>query len=483
MGSVVFITPRILSLMFSHIVAIPLASARFFDGLPYPPGPRPLPLIGNLIDIPREFSWLTYTQLSKKYSDIISLHAFGQVIVVLNSIKVNKDLLEKRPDIYSDRPLITIFDMMGWYWNLGLGNCTEEWRLGLKLLNRGLRPANIVTYRPMLEAKAYMLLSDVLANPDELEAHLNHVSGSLVLAMAYGYEVLKKMVQVMGEVAFPGALLINVLPCLRHIPKWLPWLSYRPLARFGYDIGQEVLHVPMEFARESMRNGTAQPSLALEILREMEKVEKSEREKMEETPSSLMPFFVAILLRPDVQTMAQKELDAVTMRERLPTFEDRPRLPFVDAICKEVKRWKPAVPLGIPRATASDDVYEGYFIPKGWAVLHDPVMYPEPDSFKPERFINPDGSAREDPVLSTIFGLGKRICPGRHLADAVFFIIIASFLSAFNIKGDGADGGPDKYPFTGSGVSVPCPFTCSITPRDKRAEELIAANAEALRPT
>jgi cytochrome P450 len=59
-----------------------------------------------------------------------------------------------------------------------------------------------------------------------------------------------------------------------------------------------------------------------------------------------MPFFVAILLRPDVQTMAQKELDAVTMRERLPTFEDRPRLPFVDAICKEVKRWKPAVPLG-----------------------------------------------------------------------------------------------------------------------------------------
>jgi len=310
----------------------------------------------------------------------------------------------------------------------------------------------------------------------------------------------------MGEVAFPGALLINVLPCLRHIPKWLPWLSYRPLARFGYDIGQEVLHVPMEFARESMRNGTAQPSLALEILREMEKVEKSEREKMEEvtakalgamdlggtetTPSSLMPFFVAILLRPDVQTMAQKELDAVTMRERLPTFEDRPRLPFVDAICKEVKRWKPAVPLGIPRATASDDVYEGYFIPKGavvlvnaWAVLHDPVMYPEPDSFKPERFINPDGSAREDPVLSTIFGLGKRICPGRHLADAVFFIIIASFLSAFNIKGDGADGGPDKYPFTGSGVSVPCPFTCSITPRDKRAEELIAANAEALRPT
>ncbi|KAI0280320.1 cytochrome P450 [Russula aff. rugulosa BPL654] len=90
------------------------------------------------------------------------------------------------------------------------------------------------------------------------------------------------------------------------------------------------------------------------------------------------------------------------MRERLPTFEDRPRLPFVDAICKEVKRWRPAVPLGVPHATASDDVYEGYFIPKGavvlvnaWAVLHDPARFPEPDLFKPERFINIKGDGTD----------------------------------------------------------------------------------------
>jgi cytochrome P450 len=87
------------------------------------------------------------------------------------------------------------------------------------------------------------------------------------------------------------------------------------------------------------------------------------------------------------------------------------------------------------------------------AVLHDPVMYPEPDSFKPERFINPDGSLRDDPVVTSLFGSGKRICPGRHLADATIFIVIASLLSVFNIKkGDGTEGGPDMYPFTGSGI-------------------------------
>jgi hypothetical protein len=99
------------------------------QGLPYPPGPRPLPLIGNIFDIPREYSWLTYTQLSKKYGmiyfpvtvhrhltegmagDIISFRALGQVIVVLNTTKVNKDLIEKRSDIYSDRPVLPIFEM------------------------------------------------------------------------------------------------------------------------------------------------------------------------------------------------------------------------------------------------------------------------------------------------------------------------------------------------------------------------------------
>ena len=96
-------------------------------GLPYPPGPRPLPLIGNLLDIPKEFSWLTYTELSKKHGmiyiarkglltermtgDVLSFHVFGKVIVILNSIKTAKDLLESRGDIYSDRPVLPMTEM------------------------------------------------------------------------------------------------------------------------------------------------------------------------------------------------------------------------------------------------------------------------------------------------------------------------------------------------------------------------------------
>ena len=67
------------------------------------------------------------------------------------------------------------------------------------------------------------------------------------------------------------------------------------------------------------------------------------------------------------------------------------------------------------------------------AVLHDPEIYPDPEKFKPERFLNDDGSVRDDPTLSLVFGIGKRICPGRHLVDATIFIVTSSVLSVFNV--------------------------------------------------
>jgi cytochrome P450 len=67
------------------------------------------------------------------------------------------------------------------------------------------------------------------------------------------------------------------------------------------------------------------------------------------------------------------------------------------------------------------------------AVLHDPELYPEPEAFKPDRFLNEDGTFCDDPTLSLAFGAGRRICPGRHLVDAVLFVVTASVLSVFNV--------------------------------------------------
>jgi cytochrome P450 len=67
------------------------------------------------------------------------------------------------------------------------------------------------------------------------------------------------------------------------------------------------------------------------------------------------------------------------------------------------------------------------------AILHNPDLYPDPEAFKPERFLNEDGTLREDPVITLTFGVGKRICPGRHFVDSTLFIVISSVLSVFNV--------------------------------------------------
>jgi cytochrome P450 len=70
-------------------------------------------------------------------------------------------------------------------------------------------------------------------------------------------------------------------------------------------------------------------------------------------------------VHPDIQKKAQSEIDTVIGTHRLPEFEDRLSLPFVEALYREVMRWKPVGPLGLAHAASADDIYNGYFIPKG----------------------------------------------------------------------------------------------------------------------
>ncbi|KAI0313556.1 cytochrome P450, partial [Amylostereum chailletii] len=138
--------------------------------------------------------------------------------------------------------------------------------------------------------------------------------------------------------------------------------------------------------------------------------------------SSVLTFVLAMLHAPEVQRRAQEELDRVTGKGRLPTFEDSADLPYITAIAKESLRWESVTPLGLPHALKEDDIYAGYFIPAAnlyWMCpwphqSHDESVYPDPMSFKPERFLHGE-KVREPNTIA--FGWGRRICPGRFLAE------------------------------------------------------------------
>ena len=127
-------------------------------------------------------------------------------------------------------------------------------------------------------------------------------------------------------------------------------------------------------------------------------------------------FFLTMVLNPKVMQKAQEELDRVVGKGRLPDFSDKDDLPYIDAVVKELLRWNPPLPIGLPYRVTQDDIYRGYFIPAGatviqnaWAVCRDPEMYPDPEVFNPDRFLK-DGKI--NPLVfnpeDRIFGSGRR---------------------------------------------------------------------------
>ena len=156
---------------------------------------------------------------------------------------------------------------------------------------------------------------------------------------------------------------------------------------------------------------------------------------------------LAMIVHPEFQKRAQDELDAVVGRSRAPTFADAPSLPFIQALVKESLRWRPPVPLGVPHTTIKDDWYEGMFIPKGtmcmvniWHCHHDPEVYgPDAANFNPERYLDERGRLIPGPAETrddghSSYGFGRRTCIGRHAANEVLFIDIATVLWAAQLE-------------------------------------------------
>ncbi|EEB90551.1 hypothetical protein MPER_11223 [Moniliophthora perniciosa FA553] len=180
---------------------------------------------------------------------------------------------------------------------------------------------------------------------------------------------------------------------------------------------------------------------------------------------------------PQCQERAQREIDAVVGADRLPSFEDRKAMPYVEAIYREVMRWHPAIPLGVPHVLTEDDTYNGYHLPQGctisaniWAMTHDERVYAEPYRFKPERFFDADGKLNNDDAVLA-FGFGRRICVGKHFAEAALWLTIASVLTRFKISREkDAQGNeieiPEAYSDGPGQFSYPLPFRCSISPRN-----------------
>ncbi|KAH9035787.1 cytochrome P450 [Lactarius pseudohatsudake] len=455
-----------------------------------PPGPRGLPLLGNALQL-RNQQWLQFTRWKQEFGDVFYLSAAGQPIVVLNTQKAAADLLDRRARIYSDRPrnivaaqilcggLIFVFQNYG-----------PLWRRMRKAAHEGLSKS-VVSFETAQFNEAIVLASGLLDQPATMDNHLRRAAASMIMSVTYdtppivseldpGITAINDFVARVLRAALPGAHFVEFFPWMRHIPSSV---------------------------REKMSRGIDRSSLVGSLIKDADKYGLSDRENSwvagtmyaagaDTTSAALAWWMLAMVTYPGVQKRAQAELDAVVGRSRTPRFADFHDLPYIRAMVKEVLRWRPLGPVGVPHCSAEDDWYNGMFIPKGtivmtnvWHLHLDPEIYgADAADFNPARFLDANGDVapcspetKEEGHVS--YGFGRRVCVGKHVANNSLFINMAMTLWACNIE-PGKDEHGNVIPIDVDGsvenglIVHPVPFKADIRPRFPEAVGLLSGERE-----
>ncbi|KAF7973627.1 hypothetical protein HWV62_14814 [Athelia sp. TMB] len=432
--------------------------------LPFPPGPKPVYVLGNLRDFTSKELWLRARKWAQEYGSVCYLHLFGQGIVFLSTPEAVLELLDKRGDIYSDRPpMVMAGDLCGCKDMVAFAPYGDQSKRQRKYMHQALGPASIREYQPLITLETASFLNRLLDNPAEYINLIRRYAGGLTLFVVYGYRVTSaddsflamatECVDLLSNrIASPGSIwAVDIVPALRHLPSWLPGMSWKRNAKFWKAKMEEFVDAPFEFAQGSIRKGIAMPNFCQTLLADGGKsLTLQHLFDIKWTANSMYAatliqhFIHAMITHADVFARAQAEIDAAVGRERLPSFADRASLPYIECVMSECLRWTAPVPIGLPHQLTQDDVYNGMLIPKGtliigniWAITRDSTLYPNPDVFYPERFMNPsldpDSARRRDP-RQYVFGFGRRRCPGAHLIESSTWLLMVSMLATLDMR-------------------------------------------------
>ncbi|KAK1994072.1 cytochrome P450 [Colletotrichum falcatum] len=477
-----------------------------------PPGPEPKPLIGNLLSIPPVHSWLAFHELIKQHGPVVRLSLPGQEHVLLGTEAAANDLLRQRGNLYSDRHyapasshLLTDDHM------LLLLPYDERWRKYRRFLHHVTMSPVAPLYEAEQRIEAVRLLRDLVRDPGDYESLFERFSVGLGLRIIYGLRIesgrdrdatmILDIVHELERVGSPGAYLVDLFPSLMRLPEWLaPWKRHLRARRrrdeaFFHDLVDRS-------ASPSWARTWAETSEQWGLTRrEADWMLGSAFQAAATTSGSALASFVLCMVRnPPWFQRLQAELDSVVGPDRLPAFGDMPRLPLVRACVKETLRYYPITAGGFPHRLTEDDTYQGYFLRKGtvvhavqWAIQRDPELYPEPDLFNPDRWLDPGYPTYREPLSAhpnlqqfSAFGHGRRICQGINIAERSLNLKVALLAWGCDISrakdAAGRDIVPPPYDFVEGFNVQPRAFRFDLRPRSPgRADLIESAYGQALK--
>lgn len=389
----------------------------------------------------------------------------------------------------------------------------ERFKLHQKLESPVLSVRAANAYLSFQELETKQLLYDLLnlagGSGINCHGHLERTTASTIYGLFYGFRLKTSSDPVLlaahsvnhefDQLAQVGKYLVDSFPILNILPAFLaPWKAEAE-RHWGR---QRALHVGnLEHGFEAsgwnfskhMQNTLNDESIEMPVEELALDVGIMADAALDASTETMMWFVVACITSDrGFIAEAQQCLDSVVGRDRLPTFGDRPKLLYIDAIVEELLRWRPAGAAGVPHHTKVESNYNGYRIPAGsvvipnhWSITREEDIFGlNVEDFEPERWLpsksleesqgTPNG-LRDLPTVG--FGYGRRLCPGRHVARNILWISIARLLWAFDIEPGLSEIGErlfvDSMASTDGLVTKPLPFKAAFKSRGPWVDEIV----------
>lgn len=450
---------------------------RHHSGRSPPPGPFAWPLIGNAAQLGK-VPHLYFARMARRYGDVFQIRLGGRAVVVLNGPTIRQALVKQGPE-FAGRPDFTSFQYVSGGKSLAFSTTTDWWKTHRKVAHSTVRmfsTGNMETkktfefhvlceFRELLQLFVRKSRAQRSFDPTTyLVVSTANVMSAVCFGKRYSYED-EEFRQVVGrndqftQTVGAGSI-VDVMPWLQYFPNPIKTI-FENFKRLNMDFGMFILDKVIEH-RKSIQSSTVRDMTDAFIVALDQLSEKTGRAlwrdfvgptigdifgASQDTLSTAQQWIILVLVKyPEMQTRLQQEVDRVVDRTRLPSIEDQQQLPYIMAFIYEVMRFTSFVPLTIPHSTTMDTTIMGYAIPKDtvvfvnqWSVNHDPASWSEPETFDPERFLNPNGTLNKDLTSNVlIFSLGKRRCIGEDLSKLQLFLFTSLLAHQCRIDEDPA---------------------------------------------
>ncbi|XP_036590754.1 cytochrome P450 2C19-like [Trichosurus vulpecula] len=430
-----------------------------------PPGPIPLPIIGNILQVDLKNIPESLCMIAKKYGPVFTLKLGVERVVVLHGYQAVKEALIDHGDKFADRAQKLTFNLV----NQGSGIIVsngETWkqirRFSLMTLRNFGMGKKSIEERVQEEARH---LVEELKKTKGLPCDPTFTLGcapcnvicSVIFQKHFEYKDQKFifLMKILNEnikiISSPWFQVYNSFPSLA---RYLPGSHHKAIKN---------MHSLRKFILEEVKEHqtTLDPSNPQDFIdcflikMEQEKQQPQSEFPIDnlvrtavdlfaagtETTSTTLRYGLLLLLKhPEITGKMHEEIDRVIGRNRSPCMEDRNKMPYTNAVIHEIQRYIDLVPTSVPHAVSEDVQFRQYLIPKGTtiipllsSVLYDEEEFPNPHKFDPGHFLDESGKFKKSDYFMP-FSAGKRICVGESLARMELFLFFTTILQNFTLK-------------------------------------------------